>query len=42
MPTALLKLPQRSFENYWMKPITSYLKDGVLPEGKEATRKLKV
>ena len=29
-------------ENYWMTPITSYLKDGVLPDDKEAARKLKV
>ena len=29
-------------ENDWRMPITSYLKDGVLPDGKEAARKLKV
>ena len=29
-------------ESYWTTLITSYLKDGVLPEGKEATKKLKV
>ena len=29
-------------ENDWTTPITSYLKDGVLPDGKEAARKLKV
>ena len=29
-------------ENYWMTPIASYLKDGVLPDDKEAARKLKV
>ena len=29
-------------ENDWRTPITSYLKDGVLPNGKEAARKLKV
>ena len=28
--------------NYWTTPITSYLKDGVLPNDKEAARKLKV
>ena len=27
--------------NYWMAPITSYLKDDVLPDDKEAARKLK-
>ncbi|XP_065628029.1 uncharacterized protein LOC136066906 [Quercus suber] len=30
------------FENYWTTLIVSYLKEGVLPEEKEATRKLKV
>ena len=30
------------FENYWMTRIASYLKDGVLPDDKEAARKLKV
>ena len=30
------------FENDWMMPITSYLKDGMLPDGKEVARKLKV
>ena len=29
-------------ENDWRMPITSYLKDSVLPDGKEAARKLKV
>ena len=29
-------------ENYWTTPIASYLKDGVLPDDKEAARKLKV
>ena len=29
-------------ENDWRTPITFYLKDGVLPNGKEAARKLKV
>ena len=29
-------------KNYWMMPITSYLKDGILPNGKEVARKLKV
>ena len=29
-------------ENNWMTPITSYLKDGVLPGDKEVVRKLKV
>ena len=29
-------------ENYWMTPITSYLKDGVLLDNKEVARKLKV
>ena len=29
-------------KNDWITPITSYLKDGVLPEGKEVARKLKV
>ena len=31
-----------NFEKYWMTPIASYLKDGVLPDDKKATRKLKV
>ena len=31
-----------SSRNYWMTPITAYLKDGVLPDDKEAARKLKV
>ena len=30
------------FESNWTTPITFYLKDGILPDGKEATRKLKV
>ena len=29
-------------KNKWTTPITSYLKDGMLPDGKEAIRKLKV
>ena len=29
-------------ENNWTTPITSYLKNGMLPNGKEAARKLKV
>jgi len=29
-------------KSYWTTPITSYLKDGVLPDDKEAARKLKV
>ena len=29
-------------ENCWTKPIASYLKDGMLPNDKEAARKLKV
>ena len=31
-----------SFGNYWTTLIISYLKDGVLPDNKEAARKLKV
>ena len=27
--------------NNWTTPLVSYLKNGVLPDGKEATRKLK-
>ena len=30
------------FENDWMTPITSYLKDDVLLDNKEVARKLKV
>ena len=30
------------FENNWTTPIVSYLKDGTLPDGKDAARKLKV
>ena len=29
-------------DSSWTAPLVSYLKDGVLPDGKEATRKLKV
>ena len=29
-------------ENNWTTPLVSYLKSGVLPDGKEAARKLKV
>ena len=29
-------------ENNWITPLVFYLKNGVLPDGKEATRKLKV
>ena len=29
-------------ESNWTTPIVSYLKDGTLPDGKEAVRKLKV
>ena len=29
-------------ENNWTTPLVSYLKNGVLPDGKEAARKLKV
>ena len=31
-----------STENYWTTPIAFYLKDGMLPDDKEAARKLKV
>ena len=31
-----------SSENYWTTPIASYLKDGVLPDDKEAARMIKV
>ena len=37
-----ISVQEIDFKNYWMTPITSYLKDGVLPKGKEAARKLKV
>ena len=30
------------FENYWTTPMASYLKDGALPDDKDAARKLKV
>ena len=29
------------FENNWTTPLISYLKTGMLPDGKDATRKLK-
>ena len=29
-------------EDNWTTPLVSYLKNGVLPDGKEAARKLKV
>ena len=31
-----------SFKNYWTTSLASYLRDGVLPDDKEAARKLKV
>ena len=31
-----------SSESNWTTPLVSYLKNGALPDGKEATRKLKV
>ena len=31
-----------SYESNWTTPLISYLKDGVLPDRREATRKLKV
>ena len=33
---------ERGFESNWTTTIASYLKDGVLPDEKEAVRKLKV
>ena len=30
------------FDSSWTTPLVSYLKDGVLPDGKEVARKLKV
>ena len=30
------------FDSSWTTPLVSYLRDGVLPDGKEAARKLKV
>ena len=30
------------FESNWTTPLASYMKNGVLPDGKEATRKMKV
>ena len=33
---------ERGFESNWTTTIASYLKDGVLPDEKEAARKLKV
>ena len=30
------------FKNNWTTPLVSYLKNGMLPNGKEAARKLKV
>ena len=29
-------------ENNWITPLISYLKNGILPDGREAVRKLKV
>ena len=37
-----ISVQEISSKNYWTAPITSYLKDCVLPNEKEATRKLKV
>ena len=34
-------LQEIEFENYWTTPIASYVKDRVLLDDKEATRKLK-
>ena len=33
---------KRGFESKWTMPLVSYLKNGMLPEGKDAARKLKV
>ena len=37
-----ISVQEIGFENDWMTSIISYMKDGVLPDGKEAVRKLKV
>ena len=37
-----ISVQEIGFENDWMKSIISYMKDGVLLDGKKATRKLKV
>ena len=37
-----ISVQEIGFGNYWMTPITSCLKDSVLPNDKEAARKLKV
>ena len=37
-----ISMNEISSQNDWTMPITSYLKDGVLPNGKEAVKKLKV
>ncbi|XP_075655082.1 uncharacterized protein LOC142625283 [Castanea sativa] len=38
----IVNIQEIGSENNWTTPLISYLKDGTLPEGKEAARKLKV
>ena len=35
-------LQEIGFESNWTTPLVSYLKNGILPDGREAVRKLKV
>ena len=37
-----IDIQEIGFESDWATPIASYLKDGTLPDGKKAARKLKV
>ena len=38
----IISVQEIGSKNDWMMPITSYLKNSVLPDGKDAARRLKV
>ena len=37
-----MNVQEMNFENNWTTPLKAYLRSGILPNGKEAARKLKV
>ena len=37
-----MNVQEMNFENNWTTPLKAYLRSGILPDGKEAIRKLKV
>ena len=39
---AVINVQEIGSESNWTTPLVSYLKDGTLPDGKKAARKLKV